>query len=90
MRKYHKRKYHKDEIVWIRAIRHPDGSGTSIVSSDHPAWESYPVMMARVAQVDVCGSPGCYGLVWEDTREPIGLPFFASYFCDADGIQMDQ
>lgn len=84
------KRYEKGDVVFIRAIRYPDGSGTGTVSKDHPAWDSYPVNICFIAQVDVAGLDGCYGLEWADDKAPVGLPFWATSFCNAAGQPLEQ
>ncbi len=79
------KKYQVGDTVYVRLKRYADGSGTSYVNFAHPDHDTYPVHKCVIAQVDVGGAEGVYGLEWADSREPIGLPFYASAFCDADG-----
>lgn len=75
----------KGDEVFIRAIRYSDGSGTEHVSPNHPAAKIYPVQACVVVSTDSCGLTGCYSLKWASDGKPIGLPFWASDFCDSEG-----
>lgn len=66
--------YEIGDKVFILAKRMEGGS--SSVSPESAQAPSYPIVECVVTQVDVCGIEGCYGLVWADTEEPIGLPFY--------------
>lgn len=64
--------YQIGDTVFFLAKRSEGGCRS--VGPAHPQAASYPVCEAVVAQTDVCGVKGCYGLVWADTGEPVGLP----------------
>jgi hypothetical protein len=67
-------KLKKGDKVYVRLKRMEGGCTTQRGNKE------YPLVECVVAQVDVCGSEGCYGLEYADTREPVGLPFFMGAF----------
>lgn len=67
-------KFKKGDRVKIR-IKRMEG-GCSHKRGD----ESMPLVTCVINQVDVCGVEGCYGCKFEDTDEPVGLPFFEGSF----------
>lgn len=69
------KRYQVGDTVYVLARR--SEGGCSSVAPQHPSAPSYPVCEAVVAQVDVCGVKGCYGLVWADNGEPVGIPFYS-------------
>lgn len=83
------KRYKKGDKVFIRASRASAGSGTSTVNRHHPKWSSMPVHECVIAQVDVCGLEGCYGLEWASDGQPIGLPFWATCFVDGSGNPLE-
>lgn len=77
----------KGDTVWVRLER-LEGGARAQAGND-----ALPLTECVVAQVDVCGVRGCYGLEYADTRRPVGLPFFEHCFeqvrcgrCLGDGL----
>jgi hypothetical protein len=75
-------KYTVGDTVYILARR--SDSGCVCPPPESASAPSYPIVECRVAQVDVCGSKGVYGLVWADTEEPVGLPFSERSLWDSE------
>lgn len=78
--------YKIGDTVYILANR--GSGGTMCPPPGHPAEKGCSLHKCVVAQVDVGGVEGCYGLEWADTCVPVGLPFYHWSFCDATGERL--